>query len=291
MQLDYELEYGREPYPDWRSIVARSTKKKRKKGKKREIIPRDEYDEGVIAKNDVPPMQEHIAVRLDNFIVFFGGETTGVNDIPLSVIHTYNLDSERWKKYEIPDSENIPPIAVSTCAAAVTPSDIYMFAGMAKPFPPCEDSDWLPTNALWKLSAIGQNKYTWQEITFEGKGYIPSQRYGATAWEYDRKFWTFAGAGLYPHHYKRAYGEWKHGGFLFIRGVKKIKTHFCNQLNCYDPNTNTWKNIRCYGTVPTPRIWAEAHELNILSGCMEDREDINLMMSLLELFTRSIWKV
>ena len=80
----------------------------------------------------------------------------------------------------------------------------------------------------------------------------------ATAWEYDRKLWTFGGAGIYPHHYIRAYGEWKHGGLSFIRGVKKIKTHFCNQLNCYDPNTNTWKNIRCYGTVPTPRIWAEA---------------------------------
>ena len=55
----------------------------------------------------------------------------------------------------------------------------------------------------------------------------------------------FGGTGCSPEGYLNDHGE-----FLILR-----KYHKNNQLICYDPNTQKWKNPQCFGAIPFPRSY------------------------------------
>ena len=169
----------------------------------------------------------HVTVSLLNYIMIIGGSWLDSQ----SVIWTYDLYSEKWKKYETPE-ENIPPKSYWSCAAAIGQChDVFMFGGLVLG----ENS---VTNELWKLSTQGEC-FHWSNISMEDKSKTPSPRSYHTGWGYQNNFWTFGGNGISPDDYLCDNGSFEND---------------CNnQLLCFDPFSTEWSDLKCTGSVPSPR--------------------------------------
>ena len=147
----------------------------------------------------------------------------------------YNLYTEQWRKYEIPNKKRVPPSVAKACAATIG-EDVYMFGGMYLDIS-------MKTNALWKLSKTPQDSFNLSEIEFQDNAKLPTPRYEHSGWEYADMLWVFGGSGKRPSKLRTEYIN-DHGDFT--QGVN-------NQLLCYDPSSQTWTNPRCLGAVPSPR--------------------------------------
>ena len=178
---------------------------------------------------------DHVSVRLDHYIVVFGGKWFRNGQLSLNVIWMYNLYTEQWRKHGIPAHTMAPPPTYEACAAVID-MDIYMFGG---------NSTGTLTNALWKLSKTPHACFEWSEIKTPGKAKSPSPRSQHSGWEYDGKLWTFGGSGQSPI------------GFLNHNGDYDVKDKLNNQLLCFDPTFKDWTNPKCCGSIP-PHVAAHA---------------------------------
>ena len=178
-------------------------------------------------KMEAPLLHGHAAVRLQNYVLFFAGRCRKYRDIR-HYIWSYNLHTEQWREYRIPESKTIPRIMASDSTSAVAiGTDVYMFG--------CFSS-----NDVWRLT-INKNRYfTWTKMSEKPKSETPSPRTGHSAWVYMEKMWIFGGYGISPAQ-----------GFLYEHGY--ANGNFNNQLLCYDPCDNSWTNPKCFGEVPCPR--------------------------------------
>ena len=175
---------------------------------------------------------DHVAVRLDHYIVVFGGSwwyDDVLKTLPLNVIWMYNLYTEQWSKHGLSAGTMAPPPTDQACAA-VLDSVIYVFGGRTQ----------TQTNALWKLVKTTNACFEWSKIEALSKGKSPSPRCEHSGWEYDGQLWTFGGSGGSPI------------GFLNHHGDYDLKFRLNNQLLCFDPTCEEWMNPKCSGYVPPP---------------------------------------
>ena len=183
---------------------------------------------------------KHSSVCLGNCVIIFGGLSRGeFGDEPLStrVIWTYNLYTEEWRNYVIPDSKDAPE-PFDTAVAAVINGTIYTFGGN-------DAKSYNFSNALWALGRTGKD-FTWTFIKPKCKE-SPSPRTFHTGWEYAGNLWIFGGAGPSSQGYLNDHGEFD----VIVMGSKSFSKN--NQLLCFDPNTAKWINPQCHGDVPSPR--------------------------------------
>ena len=174
---------------------------------------------------------KHVAVRLNSSIVVIGGRNRYYQTMPLSVIWTYNLYTEQWRKHQIPHEVNdVPNELEDTCAAAIG-ADIYLFGG----------SIYKSTNEMWKLTGTTQECLNWSKLEPQQDVKLPCPRFGHSGWEYAQCLWVFGGKGLFSSEYLSDHGD--------------ISQMYTNQLLCYDPSTQKWTNPQCFGSVPYPRMY------------------------------------
>ena len=145
----------------------------------------------------------------------------------------YNLYTEEWNKHVISDT-NAAPEPFEAAVVAVIDKTIYTFGGM-------HTNGAHTQNELWTLSKAKRECFAWSFHESPYKEESPSPRRGHTGWEYAGKLWTFGGWGSSPEGYLN-----EHGSF---------SGPWNNQLLCYDPTTQKWTNLRCLGTVPSPRSY------------------------------------
>ena len=189
----------------------------------------------MVNDTELPRIYKHCAVRLDNFIIIFGGslDLCGIHPTPFStdVIWRYNLYTDKWDKQATTTTRESPK--PFDCAVAVLIEGIiYTFGGESEDF---------ERNELWTLSRTETGDFTWSFIKNQCDKESPSPRQGHTGWEYEGKLWVFGGRGPSPHHYLNNHGD--------IEG-DIIRN---NQLLSYNPKTSKWTNPQCFGEVPSPR--------------------------------------
>ena len=184
----------------------------------------------------LPYIEHHIAVRLDHCIVVVGGllfddafQCFEINDCD---VWLYNLFLEQWKKYQIPKQRQVPPNLVGACGIVIGKA-IYTFGGYEK--------DHSKSNEVWKLTRNTNSSFEWNKILVKHKKKIPSPRTWHSGWEYDGKLWTFGGSGPSLLDYRNEYGDFVPWEIL------------SNQLFHFNPVSNEWTNLKCFGTVPSPR--------------------------------------
>ena len=191
----------------------------------------------IMSHGEPPPnIYDHIAVRLEDFIIIFGGTTEDVQrDKEIkNVIWTYNIYIAQWRKYITPDGRKAPARIKAGCAVNIG-SYIYRFGGLT-----CRG----PNNMLWRLTRDGNDRFSWDRIHAKNKKEVPSPRYGHTGWDHDDKIWIFGGFGDPP---ADGYLN-EHGDF-----VGNADGGYNNQLLCFDLSCRKWTNTKCFGAVPKPR--------------------------------------
>ena len=183
-------------------------------------------------------MHDHVAVSFKHFIIVFGGKDTrsGRGGLPHHEIWLYNLYTELWRIHVMPVGELAPPPTRKACAV-VAGENIYMFGGNNKT---------LYTNALWKLTITPGRYFVWDQIIIENQEKTPSPRGSHSAWGHAGKVWIFGGYGPVPNGYLNDHGDFISDG---IGGFRMN-----NQLFCFDPSDQEWKNIQSSGAVPGPRL-------------------------------------
>ena len=150
---------------------------------------------------DLPVMHGHVAIRLANCIIAFGGKNKELEPFSHHVIWMYNLNTEHWGKHVIPHTKLAPPTTSYSCAVAIE-SDIYMFGGFVHE----ENND---TNTLWKLTVPSTGPFAWSKVIVKSKEKTPSPRCQHSGWESTGKLWTFGGVGLSIDGYLNEHGSFE----------------------------------------------------------------------------------
>ena len=83
------------------------------------------------------------------------------------------------------------------------------------------------------------------EFSVKNKTKTPSPRSQHSGWEHDTKLWIFGGHGPSTGDYLNEHGDMELDGDM-DNGVN-------NQLFHFNPVSNEWTNLKCLGTVPSPR--------------------------------------
>ena len=179
-----------------------------------------------------------MTVRYGNNMVVFGGQDLNHEQLSHHVIWVYNLYTEQWERYEIPDHKKAPPrvkepfaVTVGTC--------IYMFAGRGMAFTNIK-------NTLWKLTRT-HGYFQWSKVVYQSGLKRPSPRCDHRGWEYGGCLWIFGGYG------RPFDGYLSENGTFTVDDQSSLGEGVNNQLLCYDPSTQIWTNPQCYGSVPSPR--------------------------------------
>ena len=177
----------------------------------------------------------HVAVRLNNSIVVFGGRNTDGEPIfDQHMIWEYNCNTEQWRTYKmIPNGEPAPFELLGSCATTIG-ADIYVFGGGLTV------GGSKRTNDMWKLSKLTHEDFTCRKIEFHSNEKLPSPRSRHSCWENSACLWVFGGIGDSPTGYLDDHGEFS------VFGIN-------NQLLHFDPCNKTWTNPECFGTIPSPR--------------------------------------
>ena len=187
---------------------------------------------------EIPALSCHVAVRVENHIIVFGGVDENNDLLSFRNIWMYNVYTEEWGKHVIPDGI-IPPGAVYP-GAVVIKGDIYMFGGSEY------IHEWNNfTNAMWKLTRTPKCCFEWRKGKERAKKKTPSPRNSHSVWEYKGQLWTFGGEGPPLKGYLNNHGHFS-GNCGIIPGQN-------NQLLCYYPLTEDWRNLKPSGTIPKPR--------------------------------------
>ena len=196
-------------------------------------------------ESECPHLEKHIAVRLNHCLVIFGGYTgidAGQFQANSHNVWLYNLYLEQWRKYQIPKKKQVPQHLLAACGVVIG-DDIYTFGGHGL-HPGGHQEISIPvSNELWKLTR--KASFEWNRILVKHKKNTPSPRAGQSGWEYDGKFWIFGGCGPSISDYLNEHGK--------MQMPMGNRNGFNNQLLHFNPVSNEWKNLKCYGTVPSPR--------------------------------------
>ena len=180
----------------------------------------------------------HVVVRLEHYILVFSGKYGNYANstaVPRNMIWMFNLYTEHWSKQMIPESELCPPNTAFACAVSIK-EYVLLFGGYT-----LEQKDY--SNELWKLSKSSEGLFTWcKVITASTKE--PSPRCMHSGWTYSDKLWIFAGYGPRAGNYLNDNGK-----FLLVRN----NIHCNNQLFCFNPFSKKRTNIKCFGSIPSPR--------------------------------------
>ena len=196
------------------------------------------------------PRHSHLAVQIHRDIVIFGGYNYN-KYISYKVIWTYNLDIDRWKKHTVSGSQLVPQGSHGACAVAVG-TQIYIHGGWTANQVLATLWKLDVSGALWKIS--GQDGIVWSQVKFGDNNLIPSPCTYHTGWEHSGKIWIFGGYGDPFHRFLAEHGEyWPRQGTNF--GIN-------NQLHAFNPNTSTWINVQCTGTIPSPCAAHSTAKLN-----------------------------
>ena len=173
----------------------------------------------------------NFAVRLGHYILVIGGHCLKDRESSCHEIWMFNLYTEQWAKCIMQECESVPRIVTGACVVAIR-GDVYMFGGV-------RNTDFMTDNQLWKLTRTDQDHFAWHEVSTSDKPKVPSPRADHSGWEYNRMLWIFGGYGFSPVGYLNDYGEDDYG--------------YNNQLLCFVPSTEEWRNLKCSGSCPTPR--------------------------------------
>ena len=183
----------------------------------------------------------HVAVCMNRDIVVFGGIMLS-GSLSHRFIWIYRHDIDRWKKYVIPKTHTAPTAMVGACAVAIGTA-IYVHGGIG--------GDWgnqYIDNDLWRLSRRTDHGITWSKIHFENDHVQPSPRYWHAGWEHDDKLWIFGGLGPPLTGFLSENGHYLPDHITAVANIG-----YNNQLHCFDPASQTWTNVKCTGTIPSPR--------------------------------------
>ena len=180
----------------------------------------------------MPYVHGHIAVRVAHCIVVIGGKAwEDVEDIQAYKhrVWLYNIVLEQWKKYHIPKKKQVPGNLIKACGVVIG-EDIHTFGG---------GGVGCYSNESWKLTRNTDGNFKWTRILMKHKEQTPSPRKEHSGWEYDGKLWTFGGYGPSINGYLNEHGD--------------FSNNHNNQLLHFNPESNKWTNVKCVGTVPSPR--------------------------------------
>ena len=208
----------------------------------------------LVNEKDFATVEGHMAVRLSNVIVFFGGtliENKYPAKAPMDEIYVYNIHMEQWTKHVLSKADQAVPGGTQAACTVAIETDIFMHGGVSWRKKNRNRDIYCTTDALWKLSKRKHNDFIWQKIHFrEGKKAVPSPRAYHSGWEHEKKMWIFGGKSVSPKRYLSTFGE-----FQQIKEKNGLYGNFyhCNQLHYFDPQCEQWTNIECTGTVPSPR--------------------------------------
>ena len=212
------------------------------------------------------PRYGHVAVRVLNSIVLFGGEYeqhytcrkySEMNNafggypvhergaIEMNTIWVYDLSTDQWERLVCLQGEYERPRRLAGMVAVVIGTDIYVHGGNTLGhLRKC-------TADLFKLSCIGKT-VKWNEIlfgniwlTFDRK--IPSPRTNHTGWEFNDKLYIFGGFGepvnKYLHDSDEVHGD--------NDDDERYMLH--NQMCCFNPQEKKWTVVKSTGDKPSAR--------------------------------------
>ena len=186
-------------------------------------------------KNKFPGRHSHIAVRMENCVVVFGGVEKHHPTVSLHIIWMFNLYTEQWAKHVIQDTKELLPRICYPCAAVIK-ADIFMFGGF-------DVRVNHHTNSVWKLTRTPQRYFEWSKVIAQCNKKTPSPRSCHCGWEYAGQLWTFGGLGEPLTEYLNDHGDFS--------GINDEVEN--NQLLCFNPRSEEWKNPQTLGTAPHPR--------------------------------------
>ena len=201
-------------------------------------------------QGEVPYIDDHTAVRLNHFIMVLGGSTrTNIHPFQDNsyTVWLYNIFLEEWKKYQIPKNKRVPKLDRS-CGIVIR-EDVIIFGGKGV-------LTNIISNELWKLTWNTNDSFEWNRILVKHQTKTPSPRTEHSGWEYDGKLWTFGGFGPSINDYLNEHGNMQ--TYSMDDG-----NYVNNQLFHFNPVSNEWTNLQCFGTVPSPR---ERHATTVRGG-------------------------
>ena len=157
-----------------------------------------------------------LVVRVDDCIV------TWTNP---RCIWTYNLWTEGWMMYEMPQEQELPDPDETQFlnyhySAVAIESDVYVFGRGITTLS--------MKSFMWKLTRCLDGSFEWSVIhddNFEGD--LPSPRIWHSAWEHGKKMWVFGGVN---------------------DSLEPLEID--NELLCFDPSIPAWSSPTCSGDIP-----------------------------------------
>ena len=104
-------------------------------------------------KMETPFLFGHVAVSLQNYVLVFAGDFHSgrcrMQGYVMRFIWSYNLYTERWRKYRFPVSKSIPHMSAYGASAVAIGNDVYMF-GLS--------------NSVWQLTIKKYRCFTWTQM-------------------------------------------------------------------------------------------------------------------------------
>ena len=161
----------------------------------------------------------------------------------MNVIWTYRLDTLQWEKFVIPINQMIPPGFRFSSLTAIG-RNIYLFGGQTTVNHAVQ-----ATNYMWKLSGTAQHGFKWSEIKTKDDKHALSPRAKHGACAYKDKLWIFGGQGIPLDGYLND----ANSEFIHIRQHVPGSLGYNNQLLCFSPSLQKWRNPKCHGDVPSPQ--------------------------------------
>ena len=231
---------------------------------KKTIMPKEYLHE-----RKPPLMCRHVAVRLNENILVFGGEgykdeddmKQGKEMIYHSnhIIWRYNINNNMWRKYTMPLEKKKPFERSGACAVRI--GQVVFFCGGHN-----ENETVFRSTTLWTLSKAPSDNFEWKKVHLKHKKKktkpkpkTPSSRSYPSGWEYEGNLWIFGGYGenIVGPNYLSNHGTFQPDD---PEDVKLGGSN--NQIHCYNLRAQKWTNPKCDGAVPSPRSYHATAKVN-----------------------------
>ena len=118
------------------------------------------FEKAILAeKMEAPLLYDHVAVNLQNYVLVFAGRPLVKGDARykdiMRCIWSYNLYTEQWRKYRIPESKSVPHLAEYGAGAVAIGTDVYMFGSYV--------------SNVWRLTIIKNRCFAWTKMPEKAK--------------------------------------------------------------------------------------------------------------------------
>ena len=215
---------------------------------------------------------KHNAVRLEHFVVIFGG-TLGDQDIfyPMNIIQQYNTRTDECQMYFVPGGlSTCPPGTYRSCSVVIG-GHIYMYGGNI------DTPDHKETTDVWKLTRLVtqagpsgtemEYSFSWSSMVDKTFGRLPAPRTGHSGWEMSGCMWVFGGLSESPERWAARGKDYLYEYGKIIPVVEQEGFVLNNQLFCYNPtlgHIGSWTSKECFGSMPCPRQWHDTAKIGNL---------------------------